>query len=161
MMSLADNALIIAGRSEAGRILCSPRKRERIRYLISIGGESEPPPAGFKNVATRLRLLFEDEVSAELRGPRAQDIERLVGFAKGVDLEFGRALVQCQAGISRSAAAAVILLRVAISAATVEEIFEYVRRVCPSARHNREMLRLADAVLGGSGLLESWTVAGQ
>ncbi len=156
MMRVADSRVVIAGRTDAGRILCSPRRREGIAYLISIGGDAEPPPAGFRNVPTRLRLVFEDEISLQRGGPSQQDIEHLIKFARGVDLVGARALLQCQAGVSRSTAAAVILLRTVDPDASAAEIAQYVKQACPSANPNREMLRLAAAILG-TDLVEAWS----
>jgi hypothetical protein len=114
VVSLLADAVVITGRIEAGRILCSRRRRAGIRHLISIGARTDPPPAGYRNVTHRLQLIFEDELTAELGGPTPDDVERLIDFARRVDLSSGRLLVQCQAGISRSAAAAAIVLRVVL-----------------------------------------------
>ena len=102
---LTDGAIVVADRSEAGRILCSRRRCAAFGYLLSIGGFAEREPAGFRNCRTRLRLVFEDAETPEEGGPTSADVERIVEFARRVDLATGKVLVQCQAGISRSAAA--------------------------------------------------------
>jgi predicted protein tyrosine phosphatase len=154
VVSLLADAVVITGRIEAGRILCSRRRRAGIRHLISIGARTDPPPAGYRNVTHRLQLIFEDELTAELGGPTPDDVERLIDFARRVDLSSGRLLVQCQAGISRSAAAAAIVLRVVLGSDSEAWIADYVRRVCPRARPNAQMLRFADELLGTGGALQ-------
>jgi hypothetical protein len=57
---ISASRVVIADRSGAGKILCSPTRCASFRYLISIGGVRERPPAGMRNVPNRLRLVFED-----------------------------------------------------------------------------------------------------
>ena len=106
MLGIADDRILITSRSEAGRILSSRVERQGIAYVVSIGTKDEALPSGFRNVERRVRLVFDDEVTSQLGGPARHDVESLVRFARGVDLSQGRLLVHCQAGISRSAAAA-------------------------------------------------------
>jgi predicted protein tyrosine phosphatase len=81
------------------------------------------------------------------------DIEQLVHFAREVDLRQGRLLVHCQSGISRSSAAAAIVLAVALGPGRETEALEHVRSVHPSGRPNKRMLELADALLRAEGRL--------
>ena len=145
--------VVITGRSAAGRILSSPGECASIRYLVSIGSPTEREPAGFRNVAKRLRLVFEDATTQEMGGASPEDIEHLVRFAREVDVHQGRLLVHCQSGISRSSAAAAIVLAVALGPGHEAEAIEYVRTVHPSGRPNRWMLELADTLLGAEGRL--------
>ena len=140
----------------AGAILSSPERRAGIAYLVSIGGPLERPPAGMGNVPTRLRLVF-DDVHEGVTGPSRDDVERLVSFARKVDLSKGCVLVHCQAGIGRSSAAALVILSVVLGASHEREAAEYVLRHNPRALPNRRLLELADVVLGaGSGLWKAW-----
>jgi predicted protein tyrosine phosphatase len=158
--SLPDDRLVIASRTRPASILSSPTKRRDLRYLISIGGPSEPPPAGLRNVAMRLRLVFEDETDPARGGPAAHDVERIVAFARSVDFGAGGLLVHCQAGVSRSAAAAVIVLAVRFGPGTERAAVAFVRRSSPDARPNRWMLQLADEALGRcDALVAAWSSA--
>ena len=154
MLTIADDRILITSRTEAGRILSSPSKREGIKYLISIGTGTELPPAGFRNVQRRLRLLFEDELTPELGGPTHHDVHGLILFARRIELSSGRLLVHCQAGVSRSAAAAVIVLATTLGPGYEGDIAAFLRRVYPHCRPNRLMLKLADEILKTDGLLE-------
>ena len=154
---LAEDAILVTGRSEAGRILSSPSKRSGIRYVISIGSADEPPPAGLTFVTTRLRLLFEDEVSEARGGPTEEDVRRIIAFSARVDLATGRLLVHCQAGVSRSAAAATIVLAAQLGAGCERELAAFMRRRFPLCRPNARMLAVADDLLQREGaLMEPW-----
>jgi len=155
MLPLADDRLCIASRTRAGSILCSPSKRAGLRYLVSIGSATDAPPAGIRNVPVRLRLVFDDEESAERGGPDRGHVERLVAFGRAVDFGTGRLLVHCQAGISRSSAAALIVLAARLGPGVEEHAAAFVKRLFPASRPNRRMLELADDVLASS-LLGAW-----
>jgi predicted protein tyrosine phosphatase len=86
-------------------------------------------------------------------GASLADIEHLVRFARAIDLQQGRLLVHCQSGISRSSAAAAIVLAVALGPGRETEAIEYVRGVHPAGRPNKRMLELADTLLGAEGRL--------
>jgi predicted protein tyrosine phosphatase len=146
-------AIVIADRSRAGKILSSPRQRAPFAYLVSFGGSVERVPAGFRNVVQRIRLVFEDALSQEEGGPSLQDIERLIGFSRTVDPAKGGVLVQCQAGISRSSAGAMILAAVILGPGHELDAVRHILGIHPVARPNRRMLELADAVLNNGGAL--------
>jgi predicted protein tyrosine phosphatase len=145
--------LVVTSRAGAGKLLCSPRRRAGFAYLVSIGGAQQRQPAGYLRVATRLRLVFEDALSEREGGPSADDIERLIRFARQVDPAKGKVLVHCQAGISRSTAAAIILMAVRLGPGHEDEAVAHVFAICPEARPNRRMLELADAALETGGAL--------
>lgn len=146
--------IVIAGRSRAGKILCSPRKRDGLAFLVSIGGAQDPPPAGLRNIANRIRLVFEDTLSLDECGPSRDDVERLIQFARRVDFTHGGLLTHCESGISRSSAAAIIVLAVALGPGREGEAVARVREVHPAARPNRLMLQLADEILVTGGVIE-------
>jgi len=157
MLEVADDRIIIASRTEAARILSSPSKRQGIGYVVSIGSASELPPAGLRNVSQRLRLLFEDECEINGLGPTEHDVRLLINFAHKIDLSAGRLLVHCQAGISRSAAAAAIVLATVVGPGSELAAAELLHRLYPACRPNRLMLQLAGEALGtGSALTNAW-----
>jgi len=153
MNVVADDVIVIAGRSEAGEILCSPRRRSEFAFLVSIGAPREREPAGMRNIAKRVRLVFEDAASQLEGGASEDDIRRLIHFARNVDFRSGKVLVHCQAGISRSAAAAMILLAALLGPGGEETAIQHVRRTHPNVKPNRRMLELGDALLGAGGRL--------
>jgi predicted protein tyrosine phosphatase len=155
-------AIIITDRSGAGKILCSPRRRSDIAYVVSIGGPAERPPAGWQVAVGRLRLVFEDCLSESEGGPSTEHIARLIWFARQVDLTRGTVLVHCEAGISRSVAAAAILL--AVARGPGQEAAALGEALCaqPEGRPNQRMLELADEALGNGGaLVRAWRAVGE
>ena len=147
MTLVPDDAVVIVGRNGAGKILCSPRRSSEFAFLVSIGGtRAEREPAGMQNIAKRVRLIFEDAASQLDGGASEQDIDGLVHFARSVDLKEGKLLVHCQAGISRSAAAAMIVLAAVLGPGQESAAINHVRRTHPHVRPNRRMLELADDV---------------
>lgn len=154
MLPIEDDRIVIASRTQAARILCSTTQRPAIHAVISIGGADDRPPAGLGSFWPRLRLVFEDEVLPVQGGPTADHVARIIAFSRTVDLRENRVLIHCHAGISRSSAAAVIVLAVALDVAMATEIAEYLRRVHPHCVPNRLMLQLADELLETGGALE-------
>ena len=147
--------ILIAGWSEAGRILRSSGGAA-IRYVISIGDALEGPPDGYReHGATKLRLIFDDieepAPAGEARvAPSRDDVERLIAFCRGVD---GATLIHCSAGVSRSGAAAYILACVMLGPGREAEALAHVIQIKPSVFPNRRMIWLADAILGRDGAM--------
>lgn len=152
--SLADH-VVIASRTQAARILSSPSKRQRIGALLSIGTHSEPPPAGFRFVQRRLRILFEDETSPDRGGPTLADVEKIVAFARSLNPEAGDLLVHCQAGISRSSASALVVLLVRLGPGSEESLVEFLCEKYPECRPNLLLTQLADQLLA-TRLTDAW-----
>src|SRR3712207_250032 len=119
-----DLTIEVCSRDEAGAILSSPTRRADLRFLVSIGDPEDRPPAGYGNVADRLRLLFAD--THDDTGPGEADVKRIIAAARSLQGRSGRVLIHCAAGISRSTAAAVILHTVLRGPGSEEES---VRRV--------------------------------
>ncbi len=152
-----DDAVVITSRASAGRILCSRRRRRELAYVVSIGGAQDRRPAGLWRVRARLRLVFEDVLTRAEGGATRRHIERLIEFARHVDFTRGTVLVHCQAGVSRSSAAAAILLAVALGPGREVEARRQILRIRPEARPNLWMLELADEALEtGGALVRAW-----
>jgi len=147
------DAVVVANRTDAGKILCSPSKSVGFAYLVSIGAPSEREPAGLRNISQRIRLVFEDSRSQADGGPSVEDIERLIVFARTVDLSRGKLLVHCQAGISRSSAAAMIVLASTLGPGREGEAVEHVLRTHPHVKPNHRMLEIADTLMRAEGRL--------
>lgn len=151
--SIAEDRILIASLIEAGRILSSSARQD-ILYLVSIGTQDEPPPTGFRSVRRRLRLVFDDALALQSGAPVRADIEALIDFAREIDLSKGQLLVHCYAGVSRSAAAAVIILAASLGPGNEPAIADFLARRYPHCRPNRLMLKLADEALGSEASLE-------
>jgi predicted protein tyrosine phosphatase len=143
--------LVICSREEAGEILCSPSRRKDVVLLVSIGEPEDPAPAGFRNVSPRLRFLFPDTNGES--GATEDDVRRLITTAAAFAEKSGRVVIHCQAGISRSTAAATIFYAVLLGEGREDEAIARVLAAREFALPNRRMIRLADALLGRGGKL--------
>jgi len=141
----------ICSREEAGEILSSPSRRENVVMLVSIGEAHDPAPAGFDNVTPRHRFLFAD--TNDEGGPTVEDVERLIATARSLAEQSGRVVIHCQAGISRSTAAATIFYAVLLGEGREDEAIARVLAAREFAIPNRRMIRIADELLGRGGRL--------
>lgn len=138
-------------RSKVGNHLLSASKGALYKSLISIGDPGSPLPSGYRKVGSRLRLEFEDtaEESSPL-GPSPRDVDALVAYAPTVARLGGRCLVHCEAGISRSTAAGIIVLRAILGPGSEGEAVSLVVAQVPEASPNRRLIALADQRFGGA-----------
>ena len=119
--------------------------------LVSIGEAHDPAPAGFDNVAPRHRFLFAD--TNDDAGPAVEDVERLILAAQSLKERSGRVVIHCQAGISRSTAAATIFYAVLLGEGEEEEAIARVLAAREIAIPNRRMIQIADELLERDGTL--------
>jgi len=126
----------------------------RPEALVSlVPADLQPPrPAGI--AAGRHLRLSVDDVDAPGPGmvaPAREHVEELVAFVERLDAE-ASVLLHCQAGISRSTAAALVAM-VLEGAGHEHEAAAHLRRAAPHAVPNRRIVALADEVLGRGGRL--------
>lgn len=150
-MKIPDLAIEIASRPEAGDILVSPQRCAQITCLVSIGDSQDELPAGYHNVPRKLRLLVADVVTEH--GATEEDIVRIVELAEGLRSETGTVLIHCEAGVSRSSAAALIMYAYWFGAGREQEAMKRVLAQRPVAIPNRRMIELADRLLAREGRL--------
>lgn len=150
-MKLPALTIEVASRPEAGNILVSPRSCAEITCLVSIGDSHDELPAGYDNVARKLRLLIADVVT-EL-GATEEDIRRIIQLAEALHSDTGRILIHCEAGVSRSSAAALIMYAYWLGPGREQEAMERVRSQRPVAIPNRRMVEVADRLLDRGGRL--------
>jgi predicted protein tyrosine phosphatase len=141
----------VLSRSEAGRVLCSPRLCAEITHLISIGDATDPLPAGFRNVARRVRWLIADVVTEE--GATEADVQQIIDLAERLRSESGTLLIHCEAGISRSTATALIIYAYWLGPGREDEAMERLIAQRPYSSPNRRMVALADELLALEGRL--------
>lgn len=142
----------VLSREEAGLVLSSPSKRKGVCFLVSIGEPENRRPSGYGNVRDKLRLLFAD--SGDDRGASQSDVERLIEAARQLSRRrVGRVVAHCEAGISRSSAAAVIIYTVLLGPGKEREAVARVLEQRPIARPNRRMMAIADRLLERNGAL--------
>jgi predicted protein tyrosine phosphatase len=150
-MNVPELIIEVASRAEASDILNSPLRCSEVTYLISIGDLHDELPAGYNNVPHKLRLLIAD-VLTEL-GATEEDIWQIIRLAEGLRSETGRVLIHCEAGVSRSTAAALIMYAYWLGPGCEWEAMEQVRTQRPVAFPNRRMVELADRLLVRGGRL--------
>jgi predicted protein tyrosine phosphatase len=141
----------VASRPEASDILSSPHRCADVSYLVSIGDGQDELPAGYDNVPRKLRLLVADVVTEF--GATEQDIRRIIQLAERLRSGTGRVLIHCEAGVSRSSAAALIMYACWLGPGHEREAMARVLAQRPVAAPNRRMVELADRLLERGGRL--------
>jgi len=129
-----------------------------VSHAISIIDPDEPTPGILRDYPALREhwvLRFHD-VSRALpgaRAPQAQDVADLLNVGEQLAADRpGHLLIHCHAGVSRSAAAAVILMA-REAPGREREAVETVYRLRPVAAPNARMIKLADAALERAGAL--------
>lgn len=148
--------LMVCPRESVGHYLNAP-----VTHFVSLVDPDETETIPFpRNASTQLQLIFSDLDDIEMRlpkfaryvPPQEHDISALVKFGRGLSsLEDWGLLAHCEAGISRSTAAAITILTAA--GYRPQTAFGIVRRICPEMLPNRRILRLADNMLETGGTL--------
>src|SRR6266496_6691353 len=149
---MPDLVIEVASRSEAGDILSSPERCSEVTFLISIGAPNDELPIGYHNISSKLRLLFGDTLDAET-GATEVDVRAIMELAQDLRSANGKVLIHCEAGISRSTAAALILYACWLGAGREDEAMRRVLAQRPLAIPNRRMVELADHLLKRGGRL--------
>jgi len=144
MMDVPGITIEVASRFEASEILNSHRCLG-ITYLISIGDEYDGLPIGYNNVARKLRLLIADVVTES--GATEDDVRQIIALAEDLRTGKGLVLIHCEAGVSRSTAAALIMYACWLGPGWEREAMERVLAQRPIAIPNRRMVALADKLL--------------
>jgi len=150
-MEVPELTIEVASRPEAGDILVSHHRCAEITCLVSIGDSHDELPAGYDNVASKLRLLVADVVTEF--GATEDDIRRIIRLAEDLRSDTGRVLIHCEAGVSRSSAAALIMYAYWLGPGREQEAMERVLSQRPVANPNRRMVELADRLLDRGGRL--------
>ena len=119
--------------------------------LVSIGDVQDELPLGYHNVNRKLRLLVAD-VTTEF-GATDTDIQQIISLARELQSTTGRILIHCEAGISRSTAAALIMYSVWLGPGREREAMMRVLVQRPIAIPNRRMVEIADRLLDRAGRL--------
>jgi len=128
-----------------------------ISDILSILDPGLPRPTALTNLlaGSLLELRFHDVIVPERAAvpPNASHIERILAFGRQV-IKKGRTahlLIHCQAGYSRSTAAAALCLAQAHPIRSAYEVLGELVRRCPKAWPNLLMLELGDEALGRQG----------
>jgi predicted protein tyrosine phosphatase len=133
----------------------------QVTHVLSILDPETPQPAAFGRFPehARLELRFHDVIEEHVAGydsPQPHHIAELIDFGRTLaQAPTGTAhlLVHCHMGISRSTAAAAILLAEARPDSPATEIMAHVADIRAKAWPNLRMIEIADGMLGYGGSL--------
>lgn len=128
-----------------------------ISHVFSILDPDWPEPVAFQAFTPHRRLTWRfDDVVAPRQGVMAPEVSHVAGILEsGADLADDKTehlLIHCHAGISRSTAAAVILM-LRENPGRETDAFAAVARVRPKSWPNALMLSIADDLLGRGGAI--------
>jgi predicted protein tyrosine phosphatase len=128
----------------------------RVTHVLSIldPGWPEPEALGAFDPHQRLELRFHDVIDAGPGWvvPESRDIEQLLTFGRNlIEARGTHLLVHCHAGVSRSTAAATLILAQTHPNRPAEEALLTVVRQRPRAWPNLRILELGDDLLGRRG----------
>ncbi|HEX8911991.1 MAG TPA: hypothetical protein VF796_06495 [Humisphaera sp.] len=167
--------ILILSRSEAAMLLGSAAA-PRPAAVLSIRGPHEPRLEVPPDVTHRLELVFDDvdvpvpgdelgaleararqrwaaQTGRPLVPPSAVDVDRVIVFADELRDVAGPVLFQCQAGMSRSPAAALVCLASWTGPGHEADCVRAVRASRPAAVPHAGLVRMGDAALGRDGAL--------
>jgi predicted protein tyrosine phosphatase len=135
-----------------------------VTHVLSIldPGSPEPEPLRNFDLNRRLKLNFHDVIEPEPGwiSPERWDVELLLAFGRNLNEtapETGaepietHLLVHCHAGLSRSTAAAILLLAQRDPARPAQDVVGQVIRLRPRAWPNLRIVEIGDALLGRDG----------
>jgi len=135
-----------------------------VTHVLSIldPGWPEPEPLRDFELSRRLKLNFHDVIEAEPGwiAPERFDVELLLAFGRslgeiadeaGAEPAATHLLVHCHAGVSRSTAAAILLLAQHEPARSAQNVVGQVIRARPRAWPNLRMIEMGDELLGRDG----------
>lgn len=131
----------------------------RVTHVLSILDPGTPEPAAFGSYGehARLELRFHDVIEEHVAGydsPQPHHIEELLAFGRDLIGEpegTAHLLVHCHMGISRSTAAAALLLAEARPEWSAQQVMARIADVRAKAWPNLRMVELGDAMLGRNG----------
>jgi predicted protein tyrosine phosphatase len=149
--------VVIKSKSEAEALLGVDRA-SKIKKMISIGSKGDSKIRGSDQVDEVLRLNFDDVVRNDYKNydpPRSKDVRRIIVFARRLQDENynGIFLIHCQAGKSRSTAAAYICNCVWKGVGKEKESLQDVYRRRAIASPNSLMIKIADHMLNRDGAM--------
>jgi predicted protein tyrosine phosphatase len=127
-----------------------------VTHVLSIldPGWPEPEAFGAFDPHRRLELRFHDVIEADpgCIAPESPHVEQLLSFGRDLTEARGKhLLVHCHAGISRSTAAAILIVAQACPDRPAAEALQTVVRRRPRAWPNLRILELGDALLDRGG----------
>ena len=127
-----------------------------VTHVLSIldPGWPEPDSLSRFDINRRLRLRFHDVIESHPGwiAPERWDVELLLAFSRDLTMANKvHLLVHCHAGVSRSTAAATLVMAQTCPDRPAAEVLQEVVRLRPRAWPNLRILELGDEILGRGG----------
>jgi predicted protein tyrosine phosphatase len=127
-----------------------------VTHVLSIldPGWPEPESLSTFDLTRRLKLRFHDVIEAQPGWilPERWDVELLLAFSRDLAAsQKTHLLIHCHAGVSRSTAAATLVLAQTRPDRPAEDALREVARLRPRAWPNLRILELGDDILGRGG----------
>jgi len=127
-----------------------------VTHVLSIldPGWPEPEPLSIFDLNRRLKLRFHDVIEPRPGwiAPERWDVELLLAFGRDlVASQQTHLLIHCHAGVSRSTAAATLVIAQTRPDLPADEVLQEIVRLRPRAWPNLRILELGDEILGRSG----------
>ena len=127
-----------------------------VTHVLSIldPGWPEPEPLSIFDVNRRLKLRFHDVIEAHPGwiAPERWDVELLLAFGRDLTASWNtHLLIHCHAGVSRSTAAAVLVMAQTCPDRPADEALRQVARLRPRAWPNLRIIEFGDEILGRRG----------
>lgn len=128
-----------------------------VTHVLSILDPHWPDPEAFLDFPPHRReaLRFNDVIAPtpEMVAPGEEHIAQLLAFGRDVEVagNLAHLLIHCHAGVSRSTAAATLLLAQEDPTLRAAEIFAEITRLRPRAWPNLALLELGETALGRPG----------
>jgi predicted protein tyrosine phosphatase len=150
-ISLIPPRLTICGIAELGE-----HSAAGVTHVLSILGLKTPDPPEFHRFAPHRRLVlrFHDVIRPrpDHMPPTREDVERLLAFGREAgEMPNAHLLVHCRAGVSRSTAAAALIVMQARPEWPASTALEAIAAIRPRAWPNLLILELGDELLGRNG----------
>jgi predicted protein tyrosine phosphatase len=127
-----------------------------VTHVLSIldPGWPEPDSLSRFDINRRLRLRFHDVIESQPGwiAPERWDVELLLAFSRDLTMaNEAHLLVHCHAGVSRSTAAAILVMAQTCPDRPADEVLREVVRLRPRAWPNLRILEFGDEILGRHG----------
>lgn len=128
-----------------------------VTHVLSILDPHWPDPIAFSDFPPHRReaLRFDDVIAPTpgMVAPSEEHVAQLLAFGRdvGVAGEQAHLLIHCHAGVSRSTAAATLLLAQDDPTRSASDIFDEIARLRPRAWPNLVLLELGETALGRHG----------
>jgi predicted protein tyrosine phosphatase len=174
MATIHHPSILALGYSEAAMLL-RKSSHAQITALISIYGDHEYP-LDAPNITNKLILHFDDtevvdvtdpvngyaafarqkwsaEMGRPLTPPTIKDAQAIIEFARSLANLNGTVLCQCQGGISRSPAAALLCLATWTGDGHEPYCVDQALAIRPCAVPHRDLILFGDKILGRNGKL--------